>query len=100
MLEKSQASGSGRPGATSPETLGAIRVPVLLLRGARTSRWFSESVAHVAGQLPDATTRQISGAAHFGPVTHARAVADEMIRFFSRIHATTGSRPATGREPV
>jgi pimeloyl-ACP methyl ester carboxylesterase len=100
MLEKSQASGSGGPGATSPETLGAIKAPVLLLRGDRTSQWFSDSVRHVAEHLPDATTREISGAAHFGPFTHSEDVAEEMRQFFSAIHAATTSDARAGRESV
>jgi len=86
-LESKQASGSGRPGATSPETLSQIEVPALLLHGDRSSRWFSDSVRHVAEHIPDAGTRQIDGAAHFGPLTHPESVADEMSRFFREVHA-------------
>lgn len=87
LQESKQASGSGQPGATSPETLGKIKVPVLLLHGNRTSQWFNDSVQHVAGLLPDSRTRQIKNAAHFGPITNAEAVAKEMAGFFTKIHA-------------
>jgi pimeloyl-ACP methyl ester carboxylesterase len=85
LRESKQASGSGGPGATSPETLGKITVPVLLLHGDRSSEWFNNSVQYVAGHLPDATERQIKNAAHFGPYTQPGAVADEMIRFFTEM---------------
>lgn len=87
LQESKQASGSGQPGATSPETLGKLTMPVLLLHGDRSSKWFSDSVQHVARHLPDATVRQIRNAAHFGPYTQPGAVAEEMIRFFAEKHA-------------
>lgn len=86
MQESRQASGSG-PGATSPETLGKIKAPVLILLGERTSRWFSDSVQHVVGHISNSTLQLIPGAAHFGPITHAEAVAGEMARFIKKIHA-------------
>jgi len=89
LQESKQASGSGQPGATSPETLGEITMPVLLLHGDRSSEWFDNSVQHVARHLPDATVRQITDAAHFGPLTQPGAVAEEMIRFFAEKHAST-----------
>jgi pimeloyl-ACP methyl ester carboxylesterase len=91
FLEKRQASISGGPGATSPETLGAITVPILILRGARTSRWFSDSVRHVAEHLPDATTREIPAAAHFGPFTHPDDIAREISHFFSGVRRAIAS---------
>jgi pimeloyl-ACP methyl ester carboxylesterase len=90
LQESKQASESGQPGATSPETLDKIQMPVLLMYGDRTSKWFSDSVKHVAGLLPDTTTHQIKNATHFGPITHADAVAGEMARFFTTIHAKVG----------
>ena len=87
MQESKQASGSGQPGATSPETLGKIKVPVLLLQGNRTSQWFRDSVQHVAGHISNTKVNQIPGAAHFGPITHAETVAGEMAIFFNKIYA-------------
>lgn len=98
--ESKQARESGRPGPTSPPELAKITVPVLLLHGDRTSQWFSESVKHVAEHVPDSTVRKIPGAAHFGPYTHPRAVADEMIRFFSDVHAHTRPRAEADRHPA
>jgi hypothetical protein len=48
------------------------------------------SVQHVARHVSDATVREIAGAAHFGPWTHPRAVAHELIRFFTEVGATAG----------
>jgi pimeloyl-ACP methyl ester carboxylesterase len=98
LQESKQAAGSGQPGATSPAELGKITMPVLLLHGDRSSRWFSDSVQHVAEHVPDARLRQIADAAHFGPYTQPRAVADEIIRFFVEIHASGRSSGETGRQ--
>lgn len=100
LQESKQAAESGQPGATSPAVLGKITAPVLLLHGDRTSQWFNDSVQHVAEHIPDTTMRQISGAAHFGPWTHARDVADEMSRFFTEVHSAAGSSTGTERRPV
>jgi pimeloyl-ACP methyl ester carboxylesterase len=86
LQESKQAAGSGQPSPTSPAELRKIRMPVLLLHGDRSSQWFSESTQHVARHVADATLRQIAGAAHFGPYTQPRAVADEMVRFFAEVH--------------
>ena len=87
--ENRQAAESEQPGPTSPSQLREITIPVLLMPGERTSQWYSHSAEHVARHVADATLRPIPGAAHFGPHTHPRAVADEIIRFFARIHAAT-----------
>jgi pimeloyl-ACP methyl ester carboxylesterase len=100
LQESKQAAGSGQPGPTSPPELGKITVPVLLLRGDRTSQWFSDSVQHVAEHVADARVRQIPGAAHFGPYTHPGAVADELIRFFAGVHAAARPSAQTARQPV
>jgi pimeloyl-ACP methyl ester carboxylesterase len=84
LQESKQASGSG-PGATSPETLGNINMPVLILHGDRTGKWFSDSVQHVAGHISNSDLQLIPGAAHFGPITHAEAVADAMASYFKKI---------------
>jgi pimeloyl-ACP methyl ester carboxylesterase len=100
LQESKQAAGSGQPGPTSPPELGKITVPVLLLHGDRTSQWFSDSVQHVAEHVADARLRQIPGAAHFGPYTHPGAVADELIRFFTEVHAAARPSAQTARQPV
>jgi pimeloyl-ACP methyl ester carboxylesterase len=100
LQESKQAAASGQPGPTSPSELEKITVPVLLLHGDRSSRWFGDSVKHVARHVPEAIVRQIPGAAHFGPYTHPRAVADELIEFFNEVHAATLTSAETGRQPA
>jgi len=87
LQESKQASGSGQPGATSPSELARLTMPVLLLKGDRTSSWFSDSVEHVAEHVAEATVRGIPGAAHFGPSTHPQAIAGEMGPFFVEVQA-------------
>jgi len=96
LQESKQASGSGGPGATSPETLRKITMPVLLIHGDKSSDWFNKSVQHVASHLPDATVRQIKNAAHFGPLTQPEVVAEEMIRFFAEKQKQSRSDTDTG----
>jgi pimeloyl-ACP methyl ester carboxylesterase len=83
FLQDEQAEASTRPGPTEPTVLSTISAPVLLLTGTRSRPWFRDSVRYIAEHLPNATVRDIEGAAHFGPHLEARAVADEMARFFA-----------------
>jgi pimeloyl-ACP methyl ester carboxylesterase len=87
LQESRQAAASGQPGPTAPPELASLTMPVLLLHGDRTSEWFRDSVKHVAEHVADATVREIPAAAHFGPWTQPRAVADAMIRFFNEVHS-------------
>ena len=100
LQESKQAREAGQPGATSPQELGKITMPVLLLHGDHTSQWFSDSVKHVAEHVPDSTVRQIPGAAHFGPYTHPRAVTDELGRFFTEVHAHARPSAEAERQPA
>jgi pimeloyl-ACP methyl ester carboxylesterase len=67
---------------TDPALLGRITVPVLLLCGSESRPWFQRSTAYLAEHLPRASICEIAGAGHFGPYLNARAVADELVRFF------------------
>jgi pimeloyl-ACP methyl ester carboxylesterase len=98
LQESKQAAASGQPGATSPPELGKITAPVLLLQGDCSSQWFGDSVKHVAEHVGHGTVRRVPGAAHFGPHTHPRAVAEEMGRFFTetRRAAAEGGGRTTG----
>lgn len=82
LQEQQQLAVSGA-GPTSPTILGSIEVPVLLMGGTASRRWFSDSVRHVARHVRDARVAKITGAGHFGPHTHPEAVAEEIIRFFT-----------------
>lgn len=74
------------PGAepTSPEALGRIDVPVLVLQGTRSvpERWFANAVEHVVAHVPGARRREITGAGHLGPIFEPAAVAAELVAFF------------------
>jgi pimeloyl-ACP methyl ester carboxylesterase len=94
LQESAQAAAAGQAGPTSAPELARLTMPVLLLRGDRTSQWFSDSVQHVAEHVADATVRRIPGAAHFGPWTHPRAVAGEMMRFFVELHTPEEAEPS------
>ncbi len=96
LNESKQASASGAPGPTSPEVLSKIEIPVLLMYGDRTGKWFRNSVKHVAGHIPNTRTCEIPDAAHFGPLTHPAEVAHEMGEFFS----SHFSKTATGDTEV
>jgi pimeloyl-ACP methyl ester carboxylesterase len=83
FLQDEQGEASTEPGPTEPTVLSTITAPVLLIAGTSSRPWFRDSVRYVAEHLPNATVREIEGAAHFGPHLDARAVADEMARFFA-----------------
>ena len=58
-----------------------LTMPVLLLEGQTTPappRAVARSLLRV---LPDATHVRIAGAGHMGPITHADAVNEEILRF-------------------
>ncbi len=83
MLQELATETDGRPGPADPSVLGRIRVPVLVLEGAETVAWFSDSARHVAEYVADARVERIDGAAHFGPIRRPAAVADALARFFT-----------------
>jgi len=92
FLQEQQQLAEAGSGPTSPTVLGSIDVPVLLLQGTASRRWFADSVRHVARHLSDAHVAEITGAGHFGPHTHPEAVAEELIPFLA-----TAQEPA--RDP-
>jgi pimeloyl-ACP methyl ester carboxylesterase len=60
-------------------------VPVLLLHGTRTRRWFRDAVDYVVRHTNGVEVREVEGAGHFGPVFAAEAVAHELAGFFSSV---------------
>lgn len=88
FLQEQQQLAEAGAGPTSPPVLGRIDVPVLLLQGTASRRWFSDSVRHVVRHLSDAHVSEITGAGHFGPHTHPEAVAEELIRFLAPARET------------
>lgn len=83
QLQASMDEAAAGPDLTSPEALGRIDVPVLVLEGTRSvpERWFGAGVDHVAAHVPGAQRRKISGAGHLGPILEPDAVARELVEF-------------------
>jgi len=68
---------------SDPEMLAEITVPVQVIRGSESAlQWFADGVRHVAFHLPAATTTELPGAGHFGPLLRPEDVANEVIGFF------------------
>jgi pimeloyl-ACP methyl ester carboxylesterase len=82
LEEQGLAAASERPGPTDPFVLAEIEVPVLLLYGSRSRRWFGDSVRHLAQHVRDSVVREIP-AQHFAPYLEPRTIADELVRFFT-----------------
>lgn len=68
-------------GLLAPGGLEAITAPVLLLQGSHSPPVFAETVAALAGRLPDARRAMVRGAGHMLPLTHPVAVAGEIAGF-------------------
>jgi pimeloyl-ACP methyl ester carboxylesterase len=83
FLHEQQLLAESEPGPTSPEALASVDVPVLLLKGSASRRWFADSVRHVAAHVMEMRTAEVTDAGHFGPHTHPEAVAEELIHFFA-----------------
>jgi pimeloyl-ACP methyl ester carboxylesterase len=67
--------------STTRTELGAISVPMLNLTGART-RPIARRVAELIElAMPRAIFRQVEGAGHMGPITHAAAVNAQIAGF-------------------
>ncbi len=71
------------PTADDPAVLGAISVPVLVLRGSHTKPYAIRSARHVADHVPNARIQEIPGAGHAAPLTHPEALAEALTEFFS-----------------
>jgi pimeloyl-ACP methyl ester carboxylesterase len=95
FLQEQRAIASTPPGPTDPAVLSKIAVPVLLMVGTRTKRWFVDSARHLARHVGDARIREIAGAGHYGPRTFPEAVAGELVHFFA---TTTITQPLARRE--
>jgi pimeloyl-ACP methyl ester carboxylesterase len=75
---------------TDPAVLRQVTAPVLVMLGSDAGAhwsWFAESARYVAEQVRAATVREIPGAGHCGAWVHPERYAEEMIRFFSEVHA-------------
>lgn len=63
--------------------LRKLRVPLLLVHGERTRRVAAVIAARLAEALPTAEGLRIGGAGHMGPLTHAGAFDDAVLRFLA-----------------
>lgn len=58
-----------------------LAMPVLLLEGETTPAPPKAVTRSLLRVLPDATHLRVAGAGHMGPITHAKVVNDEILRF-------------------
>jgi pimeloyl-ACP methyl ester carboxylesterase len=79
--------------STTRADLGGIAVPMLNLTGART-RPITRRVAELMElAMPRAIFRQVEGAGHMGPITHAAAVNAQITGFLEWQVQRTATRP-------
>jgi pimeloyl-ACP methyl ester carboxylesterase len=74
------------PDMNRPIDVGVLEqlvMPVLLLDGTRSSDHYKDAVRFLSETLHDARVIQVDGAGHLGPTTHAQAVAEELVAFFT-----------------
>ena len=86
--ELEQAEEEEGPNPADPAQLGGVRVPVLLLYGARSHPMNVDFVRFMADHLPRPQVKVVADAGHFGPVTHPEGVARELVAFFEGVRQT------------
>ncbi|MFT3766679.1 MAG: alpha/beta hydrolase [Minicystis sp.] len=62
-----------------------VAAPSLLMRGERSPAAARRVISLLAGSIPDATLVQIEGAGHMGPISHAGAVNESIVRHLARV---------------
>jgi len=67
----------------NPDRLRALNVPALLLVGSDTTTYHKETVAIVAGTLPDAQVAVLPGQRHNANITAPDLLAAEIVRFLT-----------------
>lgn len=65
--------------------LGAISVPILVVKGSHTRPFFADSARFVADHAPNARVHEIHGAGHAVPLTHPEELAGTVIEFFESV---------------
>lgn len=68
-------------GMLVPGVLDAVDVPTLLIEGNSSPQIVSAINAGLADRMPNAQRAVIAGAGHMVPITHARQVSGEVLRF-------------------
>jgi pimeloyl-ACP methyl ester carboxylesterase len=77
------------PRDSQMELLEQITMPVLIMHGSRTHRFYAEVVHHLAEQLIDPHVREVPHAGHFTPVFAPEAIADDVAEFLEAAVAST-----------
>lgn len=68
----------------SPDSLPVdeVDIPVLLLHGNRSHRFYADVVEHLGARLPGVRVEEIAEAGHFSPLFAPSLVADRVVQFF------------------
>jgi pimeloyl-ACP methyl ester carboxylesterase len=69
---------------TPASAYAAIDAPALFLTGERTPVAEKRAVALLTEAIPHATAREVAGAGHMGPITHAEVVNDLLVDHLAR----------------
>jgi pimeloyl-ACP methyl ester carboxylesterase len=72
-----------RPSDSMP--LDEIDVPVLLLHGSDSHRFYTDVVAHVSSRLPHADVQEVAECGHFSPWFTPEPIADRIVQFFEAV---------------
>lgn len=96
LREEQQAGESEGHDPTDPSILTRIKIPVLLLNGAKSHPFFRDSVDYLARHLADSRVVMIAEAAHFGPHTRPEDIAKELNRFFTEVFKADDNNRISG----
>jgi pimeloyl-ACP methyl ester carboxylesterase len=69
-----------RPSDSLP--LDEVNVPVLLLHGSRSHRFYTDVIEHLGTRLPNADVQQVAECGHFSPWFTPAPIADRIVQFF------------------
>lgn len=69
-----------RPSDSLP--LDEINVPVLLLHGSHSHRFYTDVVEHLSTRLPNADVQEVAECGHFSPWFTPAPIADRIVQFF------------------
>lgn len=87
LLSALQQAVAAEPPPGGPAApLRDISVPVTVLLGSHTKRFFVPMAQFVADNVPNARIQEVPGAAHAAPLTHPEALAGALAGFFGALH--------------
>ena len=70
------------PRSSDSLPLDEINVPVLLLHGSHSHRFYTHVVEHLSARLPNADVQQVAECGHFSPWFTPAPIADHIVQFF------------------